>query len=234
MRGYREIPSNVDELYIHHCNPPEGKEFISSDIKEHLPTLVDFAARFDTRNIVELGVRWVVSTLAFAVARPHLLYCVDLEHPDDTQWADRADGKMDMIKKFAKQEDIDFRFYKGDSRTVDVDVACDLLFIDTLHDYAQLKAELNHWQEKCHKWIIIHDTETFGKKDESTGKGKGMWKAIEEFVDSSDWELYSHYYYNNGMTVLKHKDYDDNKIHDWELGQKPGEETSEATREDHK
>jgi hypothetical protein len=36
------------------------------------------------------------------------------------------------------------------------------------------------------------------------------------------------------MTVLKHKDYDDNKIHDWELGQKPGGETREATREDHK
>ncbi len=234
MREYKKQPETIDELYMHHCSPPEGEEFISSDIKDHLPTLVDFAARFDTRNIVELGVRWVVSTLAFAVARPHLLFCVDLEHPDDTQWADRAMGKMDMMKKFAESEDIDFRFFKGDSRKVDVDIACDLLFIDTLHDYAQLKAEFKHWEPKCHKWIIIHDTESFKTKDESTGKGKGTWKAIEEFVSESDWEFYCHYFYNNGLTVLKHKDYNANRVHDWELGQMKGDEATPNTREDHK
>ena len=220
MLGYnKNIPEDIHSLYQYHLNPPAGKEYISSDIREHLPTLLDYASRYDTRNIVELGVRWIVSTIPFLVARPHTMMSVDLEHPEETQWADRAEGKLEIIKEYIVEEDIDYSLVEADSREIELRPSTDLLFIDTLHDYAQLKAELDKHHGNVQKWIILHDTETFKNKDESTGKGKGLWPAIEEFVkEQDDWGLHCHYYNNNGMTILKRSSYDHSKLPDFDPG----------------
>lgn len=208
MAHYKKIPTTVHDLYEYHLNPPPGMEYMSSDIHEHLPVLLDYASQMDVRNIVEMGTRWVVSTIPLILGCPQQIFSIDLKHPNEGQWADRAEGKLDTLGAHCVREDIDFRFIEADSREIEINDCTDLLFIDTLHDYAQLKIELEKHSGNVQKWILLHDTETFKNKDESTGKGKGLWPAIEEFLkDHPEWVLHCHYFNNNGLTVLKRKEY---------------------------
>lgn len=229
MPHYKKIPTTVHELFEYHLNPPAGMEYMSSDIKEHLPTLLDYAAHMDVRNIVEMGTRWVVSTIPLILGNPQQVFSIDLTHPDEGQWADRAEGKLDTLGKHCVQEDIDFRFIEADSREIEINSSTDLLFLDTLHDYAQLKIELEKHSKNVQKWIIMHDTESFKYKDESTGKGKGLWPAIEEFLaNTPEWELYCHYYNNNGLTVLKRKEYMHWRLPEFTAAPTPLDEAIEA------
>ena len=84
----------------------------------------------------------------------------------------------------------------------------ELLFIDTLHKYEQLKIELLLHANKVSKYIIFHDTETFGvhgqKPDVDFGyEGRGIWYAIQEFLDvHNEWKLIHKVSYNNGLTII--------------------------------
>jgi hypothetical protein len=94
----------------------------------------------------------------------------------------------------------------------------DLLFIDTWHVYQQLKKEFELHADKSRKYIILHDTTTFGENGEGiastninivTGQieaipHKGLWPAVEEFLESNTkWKLKERYTNNNGLTVLE-------------------------------
>ncbi len=63
------------------------------------------------------------------------------------------------------------------------------------------------------KYIILHDTTTYAHigeplTSENTFTGevdltKGLWDAVEEFLDSNnEWIVYERYTNNNGLTVL--------------------------------
>ncbi len=95
-----------------------------------------------------------------------------------------------------------------------------MLFIDTLHTYNQLIQELDLHSNKVLKYIILHDTLTFGRKDEDVYshasdliKNKltekmGLMTAIEDFLittNGNNWEIHDHYDNNNGLTILKRK-----------------------------
>ena len=54
----------------------------------------------------------------------------------------------------------DFHFTVGDTKAIDIEET-DLLFIDTLHTYDQLAAELARHGMKARRWIVLHDTTTF-------------------------------------------------------------------------
>lgn len=55
---------------------------------------------------------------------------------------------------------------------------------------------------KVKKWIILHDTETFGIKSEIEGEG-GLWPAVEEFLAAGGWKIVERRTNNNGLTVLE-------------------------------
>lgn len=176
--------------YYHLCNTP-------SDINQHLPTLHRYAKESDV--IVELGVRWVVSTWAFATAKPKTLVSVDLLPPSN--W--NAAEQLDNVRALCAENGIEFTFVEGDSRTYNIP-ECDLLFIDTQHDYEILKEELRVQSVKTRKHIIMHDTVSFGSKDESTGMGRGLNAAIVEFLATNPhWRVKEVYTNNNGLTVLQ-------------------------------
>jgi hypothetical protein len=92
---------------------------------------------------------------------------------------------------------------------------CELLFIDTWHDYLQLKKELYRHHRKVQKYIILHDTVSFGFVNEGSGEPggdthdninlpTGLIPAVEEFLDSNkDWIIWERKVNNNGLTVLK-------------------------------
>ena len=178
---------------------------IDSDINLHLNTLRYYASQ--SKTIVEMGVRWVVSTWAFLEGHPKKLTSYDIVSPEEWKRGDR----MSPVKEYAKENNIDFKFILQDVLTVKLPKT-DLLFIDTWHVYDQLIQELNMHSSKVNKWIILHDTETFGEKGENSSysirekkKYLGLKYAVNEFLQNNvdTWRLHEHYTFCNGLTILK-------------------------------
>jgi len=160
-----------------------------TDINEHLEYLADLSR--GSKTIVELGTRYGVSTIAFLYAEPKKLICVDSNHDADTK------KRLSALPNVTK-----LTFIDGDSREVDIP-ECDVLFIDTLHTYAQLKVELAKHGNKAKNYIAFHDTNTFGEHGEDGTEG--ICRAIHEFTANSEgqWEHFAYRPNNNGLTVLK-------------------------------
>jgi hypothetical protein len=175
-----------------------------SDINEHLPTLKKYSEECD--HITEMGVRWIVSTYAFLLGKPKTLISIDIQHPNT--W----NASLNPVQVYAMEEDIDFKFMLGNTLEIEIEQT-DLLFIDTWHAYKQLKNELELHHSKVNKYIILHDTSNYEFSDETSyeewgwkGENKGIWPAIEEFLqDHDEWVLHERYTNNNGLTILKHK-----------------------------
>lgn len=172
----------------------ESKINTISDINEHLPTLKKYADECEI--IVELGVRKIVSTWAFLSGYPKKLISVDYKHPSEYNSQD-----LPLVESIAKENNIDFEFILSDSRKVKIP-ECDLLFIDTLHNYEQIKEELLVHHKKVKKYIIFHDTTTFRVVGETNEVG--IWLGIEEFLNANtDWKIYEVFDNNNGLTIIK-------------------------------
>jgi hypothetical protein len=161
------------------CNTP-------SDIYEHLPTLKKYAE--DCDHITEMGVRNIVSTYALLMGKPSKMISYDI---NNCNWH----PVRDMVKDVT-----DFSFIIADTRECIIEDT-DLLFIDTLHNYEQLKIELDRHSSKVRKYMIFHDTTTFGTKGETSEIG--LWPALEEFLElNKQWAILERYHNNNGLTIL--------------------------------
>lgn len=180
-----------------------------SDINEHVLTLKKYAEECD--SVTEMGVRWVVSTFAFVFAHPKTLRSIDLFHP--SHWGLAANSRIVFVENYAKANGINFTFQTGDSSVIDIEET-DLLFIDTLHRYGQLKIELKKHANKCKKYIILHDTTLFAFQDEEIdyintnldNSKIGLWPAVEEFLEENkNWYVVEKRSNNNGLTVLGRK-----------------------------
>ncbi len=159
-----------------------------SDIYLHLPTLYRYASC--CRHVTEFGTRTGVSTLAFLRAVPERLIAYDLVRQPE----------VDQIEELARLQNVDFSFRQEDTRHANLE-ATDLLFIDTFHQREQMEAELAAAGAKARRYLIFHDTETFGEHGE--GGGDGIWPAIAAFVRiNPDWFLLEHRPENHGLTVL--------------------------------
>jgi hypothetical protein len=178
-----------------------------SDINEHLPVLKQYAEKCDT--VTEMGVRYVVSTFALVLAKPKKLISIDLFHP--SFYGDTS--RLYAIQNYAKNNGVDYKFVMGNTLNNDIEQT-DMLFIDTLHVYGQLKKELEKHASNVNKYIVFHDTTTFEYQDEKhyynvdaldTSK-TGLWPAIQEFLDShTEWEILERRTNNNGLTILQKK-----------------------------
>lgn len=122
-----------------------------SDINEHLPTLFELGKQ--CKHITEMGVRDVVSTWAFMMANPLKLIGIDIHKSKNVDAAKEAYPKWEFIE--------------ADTLKIDIEPT-ELLFIDTLHIYSQLKKELELHSKNVSKYIILHDTTTYGNIDEPT------------------------------------------------------------------
>ncbi|MFN9110318.1 MAG: hypothetical protein ACK5XN_09640 [Bacteroidota bacterium] len=104
---------------------------------------------------------------------------------------------------------------------------CDLLFIDTRHNYERLSQELRDWPEHVAKYIIMHDTQANGEVGDD-GKD-GMFLAIREFLDQNpDWFIVEHWPNQWGLTVLSRvqDERPEKAIRPWPPGYGPGTEMS--------
>jgi len=175
-----------------------------SDINEHMEALKKYAS--ECKHITEMGVRTVVSTWAFLEASPKRLVSIDINP-----------CPINDAAKAASDAGIDFEFIQASTLDIEIEET-DLLFIDTWHVYQQLKQEFKLHCDKARKYIILHDTTTFGERGESGSEMrinimtnqmemvpfKGLWPAVEEFLqEHPEWKVKHRYTHNNGLTVLE-------------------------------
>lgn len=185
---------NVEQHYQEKCATP-------SDIHQHLPTLRKYAAQ--CRHVTEMGVRTIVSTWALLAAKPECLRSIDIAHPRD------HGGNLDEVLDLVMEPGFptSFEFLLGDSRLVIIPPT-DLLFIDTWHVYEQLQVELERHAPQVQKFIILHDTETFGDRGETAGH-QGLRPALLEFLvsvpEGLQWRVKEHFPNCNGLTVLERR-----------------------------
>lgn len=170
--------------YISACTTP-------SDICEHIPFLYQLAT--DCKSIIEFGVRTGVSTRAFLYANVPLK-SYDLILNND----------LVGLFRYAKECGNDVEYIQADVLNIDIDQV-DLLFIDTLHTYDQLKQELLLHGNKANKYLVFHDTYAYSMTGEDGNIG--ILPAIIEFlINNSHWKFKYHFTNNNGLTVLERND----------------------------
>lgn len=176
----RIINLNLELHFKNVCDNP-------SDINEHCQTLRKLAA--DCSHITEMGIGRGNSTTAFLASQPDKLICYDL---NITQEA------LNLIPLKNKT---DLQLIQADVRKINIEET-DLLFIDTWHVYEQIKDELRLHADKVKKYLVFHDTNTFGINGENNGT-KGLWFAIEEFLEKNTFRIKEKYDNNNGLTILE-------------------------------
>jgi hypothetical protein len=171
------------EAYRQAC---EGK----TDISEHCPTLRSLSSQCG--HVTEFGVRYGTSTVAL------LSGLIDRPRPFTMVSYDIVDLASDRISKLSPDV---WTFRKASTLEVTIDLT-DLLFIDTKHTGYHLLKELCRHADNVRKWIVLHDTETFGRRGE---RGRiGLMAAVAVFVGRCpDWRLTRHWANNNGLTLLE-------------------------------
>lgn len=162
---------------------------------EHGKTFRKYGEQCD--HITEVGVERIGSTWAWLMCKPKKLVCIDIQHPSE------VGGNLDEVIKLAKESGIKFEFICADIRKMSIELT-DLLFIDTLHTYEQLMAELKYHAPKVGKFILLHDTETYGTVGSAPGCA-GLLPAINEFLETPEgtkWKRLEVFTNQHGLTVL--------------------------------
>jgi hypothetical protein len=194
-----DIPKNMISTYesqrksiahnVFEAEYQQAKQTLS-DINENVHILYDMAKECET--VIEFGVRTGVSTRAFLNTDVSLT-AFDIEKNNDVQ----------KLFTLAKDQGKKAEYIIRDVLKIEIPEV-DLLFIDTLHTYAQLRQELALHGNKAKKYLIFHDTHTFGTSGEMKNDKKGLLPAIIEFlITNPHWAFHIHKTNNNGLTVLK-------------------------------
>jgi hypothetical protein len=174
------------EVYEQLCKTP-------SDINEHLPTLCRLAK--ECGHVTEFGAGR--STIGLLMGEPADLVTYDVgytELPYAAQALAEKHGKARLV------------YHQGDTHAVPIIEPTDLLFIDTVHTFEQIKAELDRHADRVRKYLVFHDTVTFGQTYHPTG-GRGILPAIQEyFAAHPEWELAEEHSNNNGLMIWRRKE----------------------------
>lgn len=186
-----QLSSKIYRMYKDAINPDKYP-----DIYEHLPTLRGYANL--CKHVTEFGARSGGSTKALASSWANVFVTYDI-------------AVQPVIKDIClnrNKEGLEARVYEQNIIEDGFEIEqTDMLFIDTLHDYEQLKQELKQHSYRVNKYIIMHDTVSFGNKNESgRNSNKGLMPAINEFLASNnEWKILEHHKNNNGLMVLTRK-----------------------------
>jgi hypothetical protein len=160
----------------------------ATDIHEHLPIISELTSQCN--HVTELGVGWAQSTRAFLRHDIELHSYEFMPQPGIREFFEQA-----------KNAGRNVTLHIDDTRKIEI-AETDFLFVDSLHIYEQVQKELELHANKARKYIGFHDTTTYA--DNGEFGGKGIWPAIQEFIDSHpEWQLVERRTNNNGLTILK-------------------------------
>lgn len=193
MSEARPKLENLEAVYKVACQGP-------SDINEHLPLLRQLAS--ECEHVTEMGTRFAIgSTVAFLAAQPKTFITWDID-----PHAIVSQNVKDLIRCNHGGR-TSFQPRVGNTLEINIEPT-DLLFIDTLHTAKQLEAELarhcDPFENKVKKYLVFHDTMTFGIRGED-GKEPGLRTAIHWFQKNAFpvWHLLHDCENNNGLVVLR-------------------------------
>lgn len=160
------------------------------DFYAHMPTLRNLVK--ECEHVTEFGISEGQSTRAIIV-EPVVFRSYDLFL------------HASVINLFTTAQSLGRDARCTTANTLEIEIEeTDLLFIDTLHTYKQLKAELDMHHHKVRKYLVMHDTHTFGIRGESADPDIGLVPAILEFLsENANWRVKSHTTVCNGLTVLE-------------------------------
>lgn len=186
------MPTPINERFDRLSRTP-------SDINEHMKTLYKLAQ--ECERITEFGTRHGVSTTAFLAAKPKIMHCYDIDRKKE----------VDELEAIAGDMGVEFFFHQQSTSDPELLIdECNMLFVDTLHTYKQVVAELAESPKQVNKYLVFHDTELFGYRDEIIQDDnpiakRGINAAISEFMErwAPDWKIKAHYKNNCGLTVLE-------------------------------
>jgi hypothetical protein len=206
---YSEVLFGGDELskeFARWYTNPQMNNGDNAAFHQHAPTL---ALLVRNKIVLELGMRYGMSTLGILWGKPKHLTSVDITRFET----------VDRIEELAKNAGVSYSFILGNDIEIDPStippynisgdtLAPDVTFFDTLHDYAQLAQELEIYAPITNEYMIFHDIVSFGTHDESNSAGKGLLLALEEFMQSEEgqhWETAAYYFNCNGLLILRRK-----------------------------
>lgn len=177
----------VEHLYAQYCNAKHASS-------AHLPTLRDLARHCQV--CVEFGCKHGASATALLLGCPGLVVSYDI-------------AETPRARQLKELAGIGWCYRLQDTRTADDVPDCDLLFIDSLHTYAQVKAELQRHAHRVSRYLVFHDTITFGSVGAVDESGKavpgvlGIRPAIDELmIADPSWRIARHDTHSHGLLVL--------------------------------
>ncbi len=172
----------------------------------HMPYLREMARK--SENVVELGIKKGTSSIALAWCQGEL-FSYDI-------------AILPYVKSLMPIIGDKWHVTQADTRKVPLEEIPehDLLFVDTLHRYHQVVAELDTFARKTKKWIVFHDTITFATWGADGEKGTwvdgprvtpgfeptthGIRLAIDEFmIENPEWVIVRHAPYSHGLLTLE-------------------------------
>lgn len=181
-----------------------------SDINEHCSKLRELSSQCEA--VVEFGHRPEVSTVALLAGQPRRFIT----------YAPRPPGNLPQLQEHCGRTKFEFR--SGDSLSATIP-PCDLLFIDTKHNAAQLWAEFQRHAASVSRFIVLHDTQIYGLRGDD-GQA-GLLSAVRRLVsEKPEWAIVYHTSANHGLTVLSclESDRPAKPIRLWPIGRGPGTE----------
>ena len=186
-RGEREqLWAEQRERRIRPANHLESAMAKATSIHEHLTTLYLLAKELNLRVALELGAGDGNSTLALLwAARESFgkVFSVDINKCEKASRLVASNG----LSKY-------WNFIQGDDLKIEWKRPVDLLFLDTVHTYKQVLAELKKYEPFVRKGgvVIVHDIVTWN----------GVFKAVKKYMkERNDLRLYK-YFNNNGRAVI--------------------------------
>jgi spore coat polysaccharide biosynthesis predicted glycosyltransferase SpsG len=171
---------------------------IYSDISAHLPLLEFLASRCD--HITEFGTRDCYSTIAliYGCRKEGKVVSYDIKSTPDIEFL------------LSKKDDLpcDWEFRLDNTIREDLEIEpTDLLLIDTLHTYDQVKKELELHANKVNQAILFHDTFSQGEKSLDIIGEPGINQAINEFLSENNWRITYQVQFNHGLVLMENMDW---------------------------
>lgn len=188
----------LEELYAKHCQS-------GTAIAAHLPRLRQLATGCELA--VEFGVKRGGSSTALLLGAARVLSFDVLETASARQLEELVGER--------------WTYRLEDSRRAHIP-PCDLLFIDSLHTYEQVRAELDRHADQVQRWLVFHDVTTFGEVGAVGETGRQAWQytpgktvpancyGIRPAIDGlmirdPSWHIHSRVVDSHGLLVLERR-----------------------------
>jgi hypothetical protein len=187
----------IEAFYTHEMHHPER------GMTAHLPRVRALADGLAIA--VEFGVKRGASSAALLLGATRVVSYDIVETP-----------QARVLQRLAGSR---WEYRLEDSRTAAIP-ACDLLLVDSLHTYAQVQSELCQHAAKVRRWLVFHDTITFGSIGAHGETGQHLWRyvqgqsvpmaamgirpAIDELmIRDPSWMIRAHHVDSHGLLVLE-------------------------------